>query len=166
MGVRYNNKVKIEEFEKYLKNLYPELYSFAYILIPDDLQASQLIIDSIANMLLEKKIMFDRLLNQNDKTESDLQEIKLHILKAIFNIAEKRFHQIKSSVDLVNLDPFYHLDFEERALVYLKHRQKINNDLICFVAGIGHDELVATLSRSRTKLCLELNNEPDLQGLL
>lgn len=162
----YNNKVKIEDFEIYLKNLHPDLYSFSYILIPDDLQASQLIVDSLANVMLEKKSMVERILSKNDHNDEDLKLLKSQIFKAIFEIAKKRFHQIKSAVDLENLDPFYHLEFEERATVFLKHRYKINIELICFITNMGHDELVAVLSRARTKLCLELAAEPDLQGLL
>lgn len=158
--------MKIEELELYLKNLHPDLYSFSYILIPDDLQASQLVVDSISNVLLEKKSFIERMLSKREKNEEELKQLKSQILKAVFDVAKKRFHQIKSAVNLENLDPFYHLEFEERATVFLKHKQKINIELICYITNMGHDELIAVLSRARTKLCLELATEPDLQGLL
>lgn len=158
--------MKIEEFEKYLKNLHPDLYSFSYILIPDDLQASQLIVDSIANVVLEKKALIEKITSDSDKHEVELVELKYQMFKAIFEIAKKRFHQIKSAVNLENLEAFYHLEYEERATIFLKHRYKINIELICFITNLGHDELIAVLSRARTKLCLELKNEPELQGLL
>lgn len=164
--VGYNIIVKIAEFEKYLKNLHPDLYSFSYILIPDDLQASQLIIDSIANILLDKKILIEKLLASTDKNELELKELKFLLFKTIFELAKKRFHQIKSSVNLENLEPFYHLEYEERATLFLKHRFKINNELICFISSMGQDELIAVLTKARAKICIELKNEPDLQGLL
>ncbi len=158
--------MKIEEFEKYLINLHPDLYSFSYILIPDDLQASQLIIDSIANFIIDKKSSLEKILSESIRNEILLTEIKHLICKSIYDIAKKRFHQIKSSVDLNSLDPFYQLDFDERAVIFLRHKFKINNELICFITNLAHDELVALLSRARTKLCKELINETDLQGLI
>ncbi len=158
--------MKIEEFEKYLINLHPDLYSFSYILIPDDLQASQLIIDSIANFIIDKKSSLEKILSESIRNEILLTEIKHLICKSIYDIAKKRFHQIKSSVDLNGLDPFYQLDFDERAVIFLRHKFKINNELICFISSMGQDELIAVLTKARAKICIELKNEPDLQGLL
>jgi len=53
--------MKIEELQKYIQNLSPELYSFAYVLIPDDLQASQLMIDCVQSFLIQKKGLVDKM---------------------------------------------------------------------------------------------------------
>ena len=47
--------MKSEELQKFIQNLSPELYSFAYVLVPDDLQASQLMIDGVQSFLIQKK---------------------------------------------------------------------------------------------------------------
>jgi len=53
--------MKIEELQKYIQNLSPELYSFAYVLIPDDLQASQLMIDCVQSFLIQKKPLIEKM---------------------------------------------------------------------------------------------------------
>lgn len=153
-----------KELESYLKTLHPDLYSFSYILIPDDLQASQLIVDAIANVLIDRRELIDRIL-KSEKAEAEKIELKNFLFRAIYLLARKRFHQIKSSMNLHNLEAFYHLELDERALLFLKHKMKWGKDQMNFVTTLGSEEIVSILTKSRMNLSRDLKEESELGGL-
>lgn len=45
--------MSMKYLESYLQKLNPELYRFAYALVPDDLQAEQLVIDALNALIIE-----------------------------------------------------------------------------------------------------------------
>ena len=153
-----------KELENYLKTLQPDLFSFSYILIPDDLQASQLIVDAIANVLIDRRELIDRIL-KNEKVETEKTELNHYLYRAIYLLARKRFHQIKSSMNLNNLEAFYHLELDERALLFLKHKMKWSKDQMNFVTTLSSEEIVSILTKSRMNLSRELKDEFELGGL-
>ena len=77
--------MKTEELQKYIQNLSPDLYSFAYVLVPDDLQASQLMIDCVQSFLIQKKSLVERMgRTKNRIVKNLLNETKLCLFKIIF----------------------------------------------------------------------------------
>ena len=79
--------MKTEELQKYIQNLSPDLYSFAYVLVPDDLQASQLMIDCVQSFLIQKKSLVERMgRTKNRIVKNLLNETKLCLFKIIFEL--------------------------------------------------------------------------------
>ena len=69
--------MKTIELEKFIQNLSPDLYSFAYILIPDDLQATQLMIDAVSVVMIQKISILDKwMMTSVDKSQATFEEIK------------------------------------------------------------------------------------------
>ena len=48
------DQMKTSDLEKFIQSQSLDLYSMAFILIPDDLQASQLMIDTVTAFLVQK----------------------------------------------------------------------------------------------------------------
>ena len=76
------------ELEKYLRQINKDLYRFSYCLLPDSLQVSQVIIDSITVLLLERRELVETLefcSNELEKRDT-LFSIKLFLHKKIFEL--------------------------------------------------------------------------------
>lgn len=146
--------MKIEKLQKFIQNSSSELYSFAYILIPDDLQASQLMIDSLQSFLIQKKILIDKIISPNNREAQDLfAEVKLHLFKIIFELSKKRYQQLKLSFREVERSGiFFSLDFDEKAVLYLKDKGELDLGAIEFIISGNRAVILSHLYASRIKL--------------
>jgi len=153
--------MKTDELQKYIQNLSPDLYSFAYVLIPDDLQASQLMIDCVQSYLVQKKPMIERMaLSKNKIVRNILDETKAHLLKTIFDLSKKRYQQLKMSFSEVEQNGgFFALELEEKAVLYLKEKASMDLDQIEFITGVTRAELLARLYSARIKITELMPNQ-------
>ncbi len=158
--------MKTSDLEIIIKNLAPELYGYAYILIPDDLQAGQLIIDATQNFVLNKKFFIDKILNEEVSKEVTT-EIQLRLFQAIYDIAKKRFHQIKLSFgkaeDKTNF--FLSLDFEEKSMLYLRIRAMLEINQIEMIMNQDRSMIIAFLTDARMKMIQQVAVAADLGGV-
>lgn len=136
-----------------------DLYTFAFTLIPDDLQASQLVLDAFRSLLLENELgpkfynSYQQSKSPNLKNEP---EYKL-LLKKIYEIAKKRIGQISVNInqeeDIKKHDAaFYKLNTEERAVLVLRHRFKMNLNNISYITNMAKIETINQLNLARTSL--------------
>ncbi len=142
-----NRVMKDLDIERLLTNDLPHFYSFAFVLIPDDLQASQLVVDSISQLLIsDREILLKKI---NDK-----KWMKESVGQKIFELAQKRFSQIRLGIDLVNehKENFYKLDIEERAALFLKEVSKLQYEEIAWILNKTSGQLNAILASARYKL--------------
>jgi hypothetical protein len=154
--------MKTKELQRFIQKLSPDLYSFAYVLIPDDLQATQLIIDCVQSFLIQKTILIDKLLQaKNGEAQNALlDEARLHLQKIIFEIAKKRYQQLKVSFQDVESEiGFFSLEFEEKAVLYLK--EKIGHDLeiVEMITALSQSEILANLYVARLKMGQQFPNQ-------
>jgi len=113
--------VEVSSLEKFLNNQFNSLYGFSYVLIPDELQASQVCLDSISSLLLEYKDLIKDFLENKDVS----QEIKIHLHRFVYNLCKKRNVQLPAlNVEQNNYMPFYELDIEKRSIIYLRDRSQ------------------------------------------
>jgi hypothetical protein len=146
--------MKTEELQKYIQNLSPELYSFAYVLIPDDLQASQLMIDCVQSFLIQKKLLIEKMGKTKNKIVKNLlEETKLNLLKIVYELSRKRYKQLKMSLtDVEGNGGFLSLDFDEKAMLYLKEKSGFDLDQIEFIASSTRSEVLSYLYSARIKM--------------
>jgi hypothetical protein len=154
--------MKTKELQRFIQKLSPDLYSFAYVLIPDDLQATQLIIDCVQSFLIQKTILIDKLFQaKNGEAQNALlDEARLHLQKIIFEIAKKRYQQLKVSFQDVESEiGFFSLEFEEKAVLYLK--EKIGHDLeiVEMITALSQSEILANLYVARLKMGQQFPNQ-------
>lgn len=116
------NKVLVSESFSQL-NL--KIFPFAYSLIFDELQAQQLIIDAISFYVTKNEETleeFCELGNINDRKKAWFSITK-EIYQIVFQIAKKRFDQVRSSLSYRDEDAhFYTLSVIQRASLFLKYK--------------------------------------------
>jgi hypothetical protein len=147
--------MKIKELQSFVQKLSPDLYSFAYVLIPDDLQASQLIIDCVQSFLIQKTVLIDKLQQAKSKEVESalLDEARLQLQKIIFEIAKKRYQQLKISFQDVESEiGFFSLEFEEKAVLYLKDKIGHSLDTVEMITSLSQSEILANLYVARVKM--------------
>lgn len=142
------------EFEKFLPILSSELYSFAYVLLPDDLQAGQLVVDSIQAYLIQKREYIETLFsNKNKDNHFEFNKIKKETLQLVYELAKKRFHQIRLSIEETeDKKDFFHFEFDEKAALFLKDKMKMTNDEISILMMKTKIEVLSSLFSARSKM--------------
>ncbi|MDD4972829.1 MAG: hypothetical protein PHY93_00680 [Bacteriovorax sp.] len=152
--------MKTEELQKYIQNLSPELYSMAFVLIPDDLQASQLMIDCVQSFLIQKKTLIEKMgLTKNKIEKNLLEETKLNLIKIVYELSRKRYLQLKISLsDVEGNGGFFSLDFDEKAILYLKEKANLDLDQIEFITSTSRSEVLSYLYSARIKMTALMPN--------
>jgi hypothetical protein len=127
--------MKIIELEKFIQNLSTDLYSFAFILIPDDLQATQLMIDSVSAFVIKNKSLVERWKGADiEEVGAHSQDIKIHLYKAMYDLSKKRYSQVRLSFkDVEDQSGFFSLDFDDKAVLFLQERSEFSLELIEFI---------------------------------
>lgn len=121
-----------------------ELYSFSFALIPDDLQASQILIDSIAGFVC--KFI---------ENKPNLNEIELNVklYKNVFELSKIRYSQLKMTFkDIENTEKFFFLDLNSKATIFLNEKTKFSKNEILQILQFSKEEYYSILYLAREKL--------------
>jgi hypothetical protein len=146
--------MKTLALEKFIQNLSTELYSFAFILIPDDLQATQLMIDAVSAFMIQKKSLIEKW-STNDESVllENSSDIKIHLYKSMYELSKKRYNQLRLSFrDVEDNSGFFSLEFDDKAALFLKERSDFAFDVIEFILGQSKNEVLAHLYSARLHL--------------
>ncbi len=136
--------------------LLPRFYSLGVALLPDDLQAQQLVVDAMTLCLLKNK---DAWLTQ----EWDPEDRKGHVLERkqfmktyvrhLTDLAAKRAAQLGPTLadgELIQAHPqFYRLDVRTRAVAWLRFQQGWTVDEVGRTLGLPRHEVVEKLHNLR-----------------
>ncbi len=155
--------MKTIELEKYIQNLSTDLYSFAFILIPDDLQATQLMIDSVSAFMIKNKALIDK---WKSATEEEVvthsMDIRIHLYKAMYDLSKKRYNQLRLSFkDIEDNSGFFSLAFDDKAVLFLQERTEFELELIEFILGKTRGEVLAHLYSARMTMVSKLPRRLD-----
>ena len=103
--------------------------------------------------LLRKKFFIDKIL-QSEASNEVVNEVQLRLLQAVYEIAKKRYHQIKMSFDSSeNLNNYFlSLEFEEKSMLYLRVRALLEVDQIEMIMSKDRSVILAFLSDARMKM--------------
>lgn len=144
-----NNRLEV-----FLKDLNPELFSFSHALIPDDLQVQQLVVDTVHLLAVEEReLMFDFLSLKYDEGKSILFQLKKIAYKSIFNMAKKRLEQLRGGLrGLEKYAPFFLLDINQRAILFLKHKTDLRFEFIEEIIEKDRYQIIEILNLSRDML--------------
>jgi hypothetical protein len=150
--------MKTIELEKFIQHLSTDLYSFAFILIPDDLQATQLMIDSVSAFLIKNKAMVEK---WKSASENELlqhsEEIRINLYKAMYDLSKKRYHQLRLSFkNIEDSSGFFSLDFDDKAVLFLQERTDFSLELIEFIVAKSRGEILAHLYSARMTMVSKL----------
>lgn len=148
-------RAKAKELETFLKNNNSDFYSFSFALISDDLQAQQIVVDAAYRLTVEEReLIFEFLsLKEDGAGESILFKLKKFFFQNVFNIARKRFEQLKKTLnDEVKSTSFSQLSINEKAILFLKYKTNWSMSDIEDILGKGHHQTIALLNRARHSL--------------
>ena len=139
--------------DSFFKNINSDLYSFSYALIPDDLQVQQLILDAIGLFIdVEEELLLDFMSLKKGQVNL-LYQFKKIIYRNIFHTAKKRLEQLKGGLgETKEFIPFYSLNVNQRAVLFLKHKTKFEWIFMEEVTGLDRHDIMELLGSGRNKL--------------
>lgn len=155
--------MKRKDFYQIALPLTEKLYRFAYTLIPDDLQAEQLVIDSInAYLLKESKSIMKRDVNMTSKKETQLirRTYFKSILKYLCDIGVRRSLQLSEQMKVLRpkeFAPFYSLEPKVRFVISLRYEAQFSVEEIEEIVQMPRYEVIEKIHNGRFLLLNDLN---------
>lgn len=140
-----------------------KLYRFAYNLIPDDLQAEQLVIDSLnAYLLKEKKSILRKEIDIDSKKEAQVirRTIFKGILRYMLDIGARRALQLNEQMKISRPDEFsqfYSLDPKVRFVIALRYDGQFTVEEIEDIVQMPRYEVIEKIHNGRFLLLNDLN---------
>lgn len=156
--------MKRKDFFQLLQPLTDKLYRVAYNLIPDDLQAEQLVIDALnAYLIKEKKgILASR--DFETLSKKDIQLKRKFYLKGILRymseIGLRRSAQLTEQMKLARPDDyqsFFNLEPKLRLTLILRYDLQFTSDEIEDMTGMPRYEVIEKLHNGRYLLLNDIN---------
>jgi DNA-directed RNA polymerase specialized sigma24 family protein len=154
--------MKRKEFFHLVQPLTEKLYQFAYSLIPDDLQAEQLVIDAVnAYLLKEKKWITAREVDLANKKSTQIlrKTVFKSVLKYMADIGQRRALQLTEQMRLTRpagYDAFYNLDPKVRMTLRLRYEAQFSVEDITEILQIPRYEVIEKIHNGRFLLLNDL----------
>ncbi len=119
------------------------IFSYSYSLVPDELLAQQLAIDSFTQLLCSKL--------EQLRGKSDFEQ---ELFKVMFSLAKRRSTHLSSHENWSSDDRsyFYRLDLEDRAILFLKERLLLSYHQVSFIVDKDLDFIQAQHLQIQLKL--------------
>ena len=151
----YDGRMKRKEIFATLAPLLDHLYQFSHALLPDDLEAEQLVIDGINGFIIKEKKWLTRLLTDSE-SESKLRRIFFQkMISHIYGLATKRAAHFNSTQE----QPFYELPLRNRAIMTLRYLMNYDAQQIEDFLGLARWEVIEGIHTGRYMLMNELTAE-------
>lgn len=154
-----------KEFFQVLVPLTEKLYTLAYSLLPDDLQAEQLVIDSISAFLLrEKKWITNKSVDLKSKKDMGLvrKTVFKSIIRYMSSIGIRRSVQLADQMRLdapEGFEKYYSLDPKVRLVLRLRYDNQLSADEIADIFEVPRYEIIEKLHNGRFLMQSDLSGE-------
>lgn len=155
--------MKRKEFFQLIQPLTDRLFNFAYAMIPDDLQAEQLVIDGLnAFLLKERKTLLRKDFESVQKKEQQvLRRIYFkNILRYMSDIGIRRAVQLNEQLKLTRPEEFslfYNLDPKVRLVTSLRYDGQFSMEEIEEIVQMPRFEVIEKIHNGRFLLMNNLN---------
>lgn len=148
--------MNIEDIKQRITGFSNELYPFAHALIPEELQAQQLVIDGISFLFADKDCktrLFDLLeVTEHEFVNKEFFDLKKVSIKVIYALAKKRFTQLESGLDINQFGVFYRLGLSARAALFLKYKFGFDADEVSEIISLSRIEVMTLTHESRSHM--------------
>lgn len=141
-----------DSYPGWIKPLISKVFSFSYSLIPDELQAQQLVIDSFQYVTLNFNKLLDTELEDEQIARSQVFNC---LLRKTYELSVKRAAHLSRQEfnERDEFEAFYSdLDTQQRAIIFLYHRFQFSVERIMEVTGLNRFQIIADLHRGRNEL--------------
>lgn len=145
----------MKKVKNFLERVNLDLFKFSYALIPDDLQAQQIVIDSVYVLTSENRDLVESMLDiEEEKKVSNEKKILVELYKYAYKIGLKRVAQLgRSEIKDFNSDNyFYKLPVQKRAVLFLRHRTRMSKDDISFIISSNPKNVYSLLMSARREI--------------
>jgi hypothetical protein len=184
----YNGFVNPKDISESLATSLPDLYSFAFSLLPEELQARQLVIDAVSAFFLREKNKFQRYLTKNremqhfrspkastnlgqqpgtqiDHPDEFIHQLKIVLYSLVYQIAQKRsehfgsYFQNNQNENYHMSAAFFRLTMTKRALTYLKFKTDFELDEMGEILKLDRLSVISQLNLGQDELFFNLGIE-------
>lgn len=152
------------DFYQLLSPLTEKLNRMAYCLIPDDLQAEQLVVDALNAYLIKEKKNIIATENLDSLSKKDLQlkrrQIFKGILKFMSEIGVRRSTQLKDQMMKtrpLDFEVFYRLEPKVRLVISLRYDFQFTVEEIEDIVSMPRYEVIEKLHNGRFLLLNDMN---------
>ncbi|MFP5386073.1 MAG: hypothetical protein ACLGHN_08350 [Bacteriovoracia bacterium] len=155
--------MKRKEFFQLTLPLTDKLYRFAFTLIPDDLQAEQLVIDSLnAFLIKERKSIMRKEVDLNSKKEAQILRRTYFkgLLRYMGDIGARRSVQLIEQMKVERpeeFSAFYSLEPKVRFVISLRYEGQFTVEEIEEIVQIPRYEVIEKIHNGRFLLLNDLN---------
>jgi DNA-directed RNA polymerase specialized sigma24 family protein len=155
--------MKRKDFYQLVLPLTDKLYRFAFNLIPDDLQAEQLVIDSLnAYLLKERKSILRKEVDIEQKKEAQVLRRMYFkgILRYMGDIGVRRSAQLSEQMKTFRPDEFiqfYSLEAKVRFVIALRYDAQFTVEEIEEIVQMPRYEVIEKIHNGRFLLLNDLN---------
>ena len=112
----------MKKVDQHLMTFTADLFSFSYALIPDELQAQQIVTDALTVLVLRHQELIENIfVGDADTRERKDRFIKVALFESTYSLASKRERQLNIGKGEESLS-FYLLPVESRALLFLTYK--------------------------------------------
>lgn len=156
--------MKRKDFYQLAVPLTEKLYRYAFCLIPDDLQAEQLVIDSLnAYLIKERKSILKKDVDLLSKKETQIIRRGLFkdLLRNLCDIGVRRSHQLLEQMKVNRPEeyaPYYALDPKVRIVLALRYEARFSVEEIEEIVQIPRYEVIEKIHNGRFLLNNDLND--------
>ncbi len=157
--------MKRKDFFQLLQPLTDKLYRLAHNMLPDDLQAEQLVIDSLNAYLIKEKKQILAATELDALTKKDIQLQRRYYLKGLFRymseIGVRRSMQLMDQMKYnrpQDFQSFYGLEPKVRLVITLRYDFQFTVEEIEDITGMPRYEVIEKLHNGRFLLLNEFNN--------
>lgn len=156
--------MKRKDFFQLIQPLTDKLYRMAHALIPDDLQAEQLVIDSLNAYLIKEKKHIFAAADLEELSKKDVQLQRRHHFKGILHymgeIGVRRSLQLVDQMKLSrpsNFGAFFGLEPKVRLVMSLRYDFQFTVEEIGDITGMLRYEVIEKLHNGRFLLLNDIN---------
>jgi hypothetical protein len=144
--------VRKKDLFNLIQPLLSKCHALAFVIIPDDLQAQQLVIDAFTQTLLrEKHSWLERAWDEQDKKQQ-INQRKLFLklmFKALVTIGVRRAGQVNTVYEGVEFKNFFQLDARTRVVAWLRFQQNWSMEEIERALQMKRHEVIEKVHNAR-----------------
>lgn len=146
---RYHLRMRKKEIFTVLQPMLDQFYQLAFALLPDELEAEQLVIDSISGFIVKERKWLMKLEDEEDVVlrRQFFQKIVLHL----YGLGQKRVVHFKFE----KTRAFHQLPVKTRAILTLRYQMNYSPVQIEDLLGIARWEVVEGIHNGRFMLTSE-----------
>ena len=138
--------MEAREFEFYVQNLIPEIFSFVRVLADDDAAGAEVIRSAIEGFHVGQRDVLERLAAGRD-TQKLLEAYRMGLFRHAYLLAKRDFSAARAV-----MGAFGSLGVGERAVLYLYHRTAFSLEAVADVLDCDTAEAASLLYGGREKL--------------